>query len=291
MTRLFITLLFSPLLAQSPPDLLLNKADLLIRNGKPADAETTTRDYLHDHPTSGEGHFLLGSILFLEKKATDSLAEYTEGAKYRVPSARDLTVVGSDYVLLNDFSDADKWFSKVVEWTPQDAHAWYNLGRTKYNENRFDEAIDDFKHVLQLDPGDVKAADNLGLSYGAIGRNEEAYAAYRQAIKLEENAKDNNSGPYFDWGSLLIENNRIAEALPLLMQALEISPDDFRVHRELGKVYRYQNDLTRAQAELEKAIELAPRNPELHFILAQIYRKQGQTDKARQETDRYTALK
>ena len=292
-------LLFIPAIrscfSQTPPqnstDLLLNKADLFAREGQLGAAESAAREYLQDHSTSADGHFLLGSILFLQSKAKESLAEYTAGAKYRVPGARDLKVVASDYVLLSDFADADKWFTKVVEWTPEDVQAWYDLGRTKYNENRFEEAITAFKKVLQLDPANVKAADNLGLSYGAVGRNDEAIDAYQRSIALQEKSGDKNAGPYLDLGSLLIEDNRQEEALPLLDRALAISPGDYRVHRELGKAYLHLNQLEKARAELEKAIELAPRNAPLHFVLAQVYRKQGLTDKAKQETDRYTELK
>ncbi len=184
---------------------------------------------------SADGHFMLGYILFLEKKASESLAEYTEGAKYGVPNARDLKVVASDYVVLSDFADADKWFTKLVEWTPRDVQAWYDLARTKYTENRFDEAISDFKQALQLDPANVKAEDNLGLSYAALERYDEATDAYKRAIALEEKDGSKNSGPYLDYGSLLIDTNNVEDALPLLEKALAISPDDYRIHRELGK--------------------------------------------------------
>jgi tetratricopeptide (TPR) repeat protein len=241
---------------------------------------------MQDHPTSADGHFLLGYVLFLEAKAKDSLAEYTDGAKYRPPSAQDLKVVASDYVVLGDFADADKWFTKVVEWTPQDLQAWYDLGRTKYNENRFDEAISAFKRTLQLDPANARAEDNLGLSYAALGRNDEAAAAYRRAITL-----DSKSMACLDFGSLLIEDNHVEDALPLLTQALSNSPGDYRVHRELGKAYLHLNQLEKARAELEKAIELSPKTAPLHFMLAQVYRKQGLTEKAKAETERYAELK
>lgn len=272
-------------------ELLLNKADSLIRQGQLTAAENAAREYIQQHAQSAAGYYMLGHILFLEKKAKESLAQYTEGAKYSVPSARDLTIVASDYVLLNDFADADKWFTKVTEWTPHDTLAWYNLARTKYNENLFEEAIQTFKKVLQLDPSNVKAFDNLGLCYQALERTDEAAAAYKRAMELEPSEPARNSGPYLDYGSLLVENNNMSGALPLLDKALEISPDDFRVHRELGKAYMHLNDFEKARAELQKAIELAPRNAPLHFMLAQVYRKQGLQDRAKQETDTYSELK
>jgi tetratricopeptide (TPR) repeat protein len=52
--------------------------------------------------------------------------------------------------------------------------ARYLLGRTKYNENRFAEAITSFERVLALRPKDVQAEDNLGLSQQGLGHTEQA---------------------------------------------------------------------------------------------------------------------
>src|SRR5579875_1694703 len=130
----------------------LFEARQLLHDGKISAAENNTRQYLAQNAASPDGHYLLGEILFLEKKARASLGEFTEAAKYRTPTATELMIVGSDYVLLADYRDADKWFSKVVSWEPNNLQAWYYLARTKYNENRFEEAIETFQHLLQLDP-------------------------------------------------------------------------------------------------------------------------------------------
>ncbi len=275
--------------AHSSPDDPLSAARSLIQSGRLADAEREIRHYLEIHKNSADAHFLLGYILFKQQKAKESLAEYTEGAKYRTPSARDLEVVGGDYVLLQDFSDADKWFTKSVEWDPGNFQTLYYLGRTKYNENRFDEAVAVFKKCLELDPRSVKAEDNLGLSYAALGRTEDALAAYKQAISWDNNLPK-DSGPYIDLGSLLVDNNRSSEAVPYLLEALRCAPQDLRAHRELGKAYLHLNELAKAQSELEKSVEIAPQNAPIHFMLAQVYRRRGMAEKARMESERYAAL-
>ncbi len=276
--------------ARSATDAPLAEARSLLNLGKVSDAERVMRRYLEVHKTSAEGHFLLGYVLFKKQDAKASLAEYTEGAKYRKPEAVDLEVVAGDYVLLKNYPDADKWFTKAVEWNPNDVLGWYYLGRTKYNENRFDEAVRAFQECLKLDPRNVKAEDNLGLSYEGLNRTEEAFAAYRTAIEWQKDAPEKNSGPFLDLGSLLVDTGRAEEGLPHLMEAVRLSPEDYRTHRQLGKAYMRLDQLDKAHVELEKAAELAPQNAPLHFMLAQIYRKQGLMDKAKLETDRYTAL-
>src|SRR5215472_11500803 len=125
-------------IAQSDP---LAQARSLLDAGKLAQSESVLRSYLATNPESADAHFLLGYALFREQKAKESLAEFTAGAKYRRPRADELKVVAADYVILSDYSDADKWFSQVVAEAPNDADSWYLLGRTKYSENEFQAAI------------------------------------------------------------------------------------------------------------------------------------------------------
>jgi len=275
--------------AQSNDPQLLQARQFLAAD-KLNQAEQTARSYIADHATSADGHYLLGKILFLEKKARESLAEFTEGAKYRTPSAEDLKVVASDYVVLGDYRDADRWFTKVVQWTPGDVQGWYYLGRTKYNENRFEEAIDAFHRCLELDGKNVKAEDNLGLSYAGLGRNDDAAAAYRNAIDWQRNAATQDPGPYLDLGTLLVETGKSAESIPYLTKAADLSPDDPKAHNQLGKAYLHTNQLAKAQAELERAVALAPNDAPEHFMLGQIYHKEGMESKAKAEMARFTAL-
>ena len=302
--------------AQQPSTLA--KAKSLLDEGKLNEAELAVRQYLVQYPNSGDAHFLLGYVLFRliqaqalsaagldaaspygadvsdtkfrDAKAKESLAAYTAGAKYRSPSALDLKIVALDYVLLQNYTDADKWLTKSLEWNPRDAEGWYYLGRTKYNENRFEEAINAFEQCLKLDPGNVKAEDNLGLSYAGLGRTEEAINAYKKAMDWQTQVANKNPGPFIDLGSLLLEQNQAENAVAYLLQAVEIAPREFSAHEQLGKAYSHLNQLQKAQSELEKAVELAPQIARLHFLLGQVYRRQGLIDKARAELDRFAKL-
>jgi tetratricopeptide (TPR) repeat protein len=291
-TVLFAVILVKPstIMAAFTADDPLSEARSLLQAGQISAAEQATRRYLNAHNDSADGHYLLGYILFKKQDAKASLAEYTEGAKYRTPSAHDLEVVGGDDVILGDYSDAEKWFTKCVQWDPGNWQALYYLGRTKYNENRFEEAVKVFTQCLQAEPRSVKAEDNLGLSLEGLGRTEEAIAAYRNAISWDKSATVSNSAPYIDLGNILVENDRSGEAVPYLLDALQLSPQDLRAHRALGKAYLYLNQLEKAQAEYEKCVQLAPESAPNHYMLAQVYRKRGLMEKARFETQRYAEL-
>jgi Flp pilus assembly protein TadD len=268
----------------------LAKARVLLQNGSVTEADQSVRRYLESHPESSDAHYLLGLILFKENRPKDSLAEYTAGAQHRGPSAYDLEVVALNYVLLGDYMNADTWLTKSVSLDSHNWQSWYYLGRTKYNENRFEEAIHAFEQCIKLSPENVKAEDNLGLSYAGLGRAEEAEAAYREALRWQSQLLEQDPGPYLDLGILLIEQNRPQEAVGYLARAAQIAPEDPRTHEHLGKAYDRLNDLPKAQTELEKAVAAKPDDPALHFLLGQVYRREGFKEKAKAEFDRSAML-
>ena len=311
------------------PENLLADSKSFFLKGDLADADRAVRLYLESHPNSSDAHFLLGHILFREiqaraviekqlqapvpdpmgaKKAMGSgpsdatgskavqemakasLAEFNAGAKFRTPTADDLKTVAFNYILLADFADADKWLTKMLEWAPDDWEGWYHLGRTKYNEDRFAEAISAFQQCLKLNPQNVQAEDNLGLSLAGLGRNDEAAAAYHQAIAWQARSLTKNPGPYIDLGSLLIDQNRANDSISFLLQAVEIAPAEWRAHELLATAYTRVQEFPRAQTELERAIELSPQAANLHCMLAPIYHRQGLEEKAKAEYEHCVEL-
>lgn len=250
-----------------------------------AQAEKALRVYLEKNPSSADAHFLLGYALFREKRAKESLAEFTEGAKFQHPAASDLKIVAADYVMLGDLPDADKWLTAVTQETPKDTEAWYLLGRAKYNENRFEEAIQCFRQTLALQANDVKAEDNLGLSYQGLNRMDEAKAAFETAISWEKDLPVKDAQPYLNLGSLLADQDELQQALAYLQQAVALAPHNPKAHEELGRVYDLLKMPEKAQQELEQAVKLAPDAGGLHFKLGQIYRRQGKQELAQQQFD------
>jgi tetratricopeptide (TPR) repeat protein len=274
-----------PLAAQSQqsPDPLAEPRTLL-SEGKLASAESALHNYLKEHPTSAEAHFLLGYVLFREQKAVESLAEFTAGARVRRPKADELKTVASDYVLLGDFADADKWFTEVAQEDPNDADAWYLLGRTKYNENAFADAISSFERSLALRPKYIEAENNLGLAWRELNNPEKAKTAFQAAIDWQGDGPTDPQ-PFLNLGTLLADQNDFDRSVPYLAKAASLSPGNPKVHEELGQVYEAQKNPPKAQDELEKAVALAPDVSALHFRLGQIYRHEGFRERAQQEFD------
>jgi tetratricopeptide (TPR) repeat protein len=287
-----------------------------------SEAEAATRDYLLAHAGSADAHFLLGFILFRQvqgkwleagekdsealryntgdlsgslvayrdAKVKESLAEFTIGAKYHVPKAFDLKIVALDYILLKDYIDADHWLTRSLQWDARDAQAWYYLGRTKYSESQFPEAIEAFAQCLKVEPRNIQAENNVGLSYEALGRWDQAIQAFKNAIDWEVQSPVKDPQPFTELAHLYLNQNQPEEAVPYLSQSIGISPNVSKAHETLGKAYSLLHRLPEAQVELEKAVALEPERASLHCMLGQIYRQEGMVAEAKAEFDRCAAL-
>jgi tetratricopeptide (TPR) repeat protein len=260
----------------------LSEARGLMNSGELGQSEASLQTYLRGHSNSAEAHFLLGYVLFREKKPKESLAEFTAGAAVKRPDAIELKTVAADYVLLGDFSDADHWYTEVTSEKPDDVDAWYLLGRTKYNEGHYDEGVKSFERALALRPKYVEAENNLGLCWHELNQLDKAKAAYQTAIDWQ-GSPPTDAQPYLNMGSLLADQGDFAGALANLSKAVALSPENPKIHEELGSVYASQDALPKAQAALERAAILAPNSSGIHFKLANVYRKEGKREEAKRE--------
>jgi tetratricopeptide (TPR) repeat protein len=304
------------------PETGLAAAKSLLQQGLITQSEKATRDFLHQHADSAEGHYLLGHILFDEireeyvgeeqkkgenfrysdavapplaairdAKARESLAELSAGARYQSPSASDLKIVGLNYLLLKDQPSAEQWLNASVMLNPHDAQAWFYLGRTKYSETQYAGAIEAFTHCLKLEPRNVTAEYNVGLSYEGLNQNDEAIQAYENAITWQAQSEAKSPDPFVALARLYLHQNEAEKAVPYLTQAVAAFPQLSLSHEELGKVYSVLHRLPEAQEQLEKAVQLSPKKASLRCLLGQVYQQQKMTAKAQAEFGRCTSIR
>lgn len=268
----------------------LDAARALIRQGKAREAEAAVRRCIDAGNDSESARSLLGLILYQEGRWADSLAEFTHAAKFRTPGASELIVVGLDYVMLKDMGKADQWMTIAAQREPNNDAIWRYLGGIKYSENRFTEAIDAYNRCLSLHPHDVLVEDGIGRSLEGLSRDQDAAAAFRTAMDWQAANAKKQPQPLLHLGALLARGGQSQAALPLLLSAESLAPEDADIHEQLGTVYLQMGKLKDAQSQIETARKLAPGNSHLHWLLATIYRKEGLVDEANRELHEYSSL-
>ena len=164
-------------------------------------------------------------------------------------------------------------------------------------------------------PNDAQAVGKLGMLLDLYGRADDAELCYRRAHLLEPSSF---KWPYY-WGSLLFNQKRLQEAVPVLTGALELQPlyvpaklklaealldtgeiktaaelyngilkdypDTAEAYYGLGRVQAARGDQNSAAEKYRKACDLFPTYGAAHYGLALAYRKLGRLSEAKEQIE------
>lgn len=247
-----------------------------------ADEESSLLAQLATRPNSAELLYQLAHVEQRLGKARLSLDHFTAAARLAHPTSAQLHSVALDYVLLHDYDDAIHWLEVAVSLDPQSTDNLYALGRCYFSRDRYTDAAAAFQRVLSIDPHHLKARENLGLALAATDQNDAAEDALRTAMQWAD-PHSSDEWPYLDYGSFLLDNNRPAEALPMLQNAARIRPTSALCHERLGRALLATHNAAAAAPELQQAVTLDPTEPKFHFEFGRALREIGNSDGAREQ--------
>jgi tetratricopeptide (TPR) repeat protein len=180
----------------------------------------------------------------------------------------------------------------AIRLDPFNASAHYFLGRLLYTDNRFDEAIEETNKAITLAPGFVRAYENLGLCYEGKRDLAEAERWYLKAVDRQATSEIKTEWPMLDLATMMIHQNRYAEAKPYLIQAIAINPRNTESLIQMGILLQRTGDLKGALDQFRAAIQSdqagdQPGLASAYYQAAQLCKKLGYADEATQYFDKF----
>lgn len=107
------------------------------------------------------------------------------------------------------------------------------LGEAFASRKDFKDAADEFRQVVQLSPGDFGAKYNLALALIELQQDDEA-----QAILVELAKTWNDPHVFYTLGKMQFDRGNVSGAIGNLEKAAALSPNSGPIHRELADAYR-----------------------------------------------------
>ncbi|MGW8178975.1 MAG: tetratricopeptide repeat protein [bacterium] len=142
------------------------------------------------------------------------------------------------FFLLKDYEKYKASLLALLEKKPNDAEAYYHLGRYYYESNLFADGLKAFKKSTALDPTQHKAYFFLGWCQQAGGDTESAKQSFRTSARIVQTGKINYGWPFTDLGELLVTEGRYDEGLGWLYRGVRNDPELPYTHCKDGKVRR-----------------------------------------------------
>jgi DNA-binding winged helix-turn-helix (wHTH) protein/TolB-like protein/Flp pilus assembly protein TadD len=142
------------------------------------------------------------------------------------------------------------------------AYEYYLRGLDFYGRHNFPQAIVMLEKSRDVDPNYALTWAYLGASYTSdaafeLGGREQyrkAQAAYERALRIQPAQIEAR----MFLANLLVDNGKVEQAVPLLLDALHTNPNRADIHWELGYAYRFGGMLPQSVAECELARQLDP---------------------------------
>ena len=154
-------------------------------------------------------------------------------------------------------TDESLWLD-VTEKSPANGRGLMNYGLTQMRIGKYDVALDYFERALKYTPYYATLYINLGVVKGAMGKIPEAEESFKKALMY---GPDNYS-TYYYYARFLNEHNRNAEAIPLAVQAVKLSPGYITARYLLMSIYSYEYQWDNLKGIAEETLQIFPNDPQ-----------------------------
>jgi Tfp pilus assembly protein PilF len=145
-------------------------------------------------------------------------------------------------------------------------------GLKALEERRYDAAVQSFTKAIAADAKDYTAHFNLALAYSFLNKDDEGIAEYRKTLEL----KPGLPAAEVNEGMLLFRQNRPADALPLLEDAITQKPKDYQTLYYLAQCQLETGALAKAEGNFRTAIEVNSKSAAAELGLAHALAHQQQ---------------
>jgi tetratricopeptide (TPR) repeat protein len=181
--------------------------------------------------------------------------------------------------------------------TPDRAAAYYHFTLAHMYEEQVangrselaNKAIEEYRAAIDADPNSAYLTSGLAELYNKIGRIRDAVVEAQDLIKRNPNNLEarrllgriylRSLGDMQAGGG---SESVLKLAIEQYEQIVRLQPDSMDDHLLLGRLYRLNNDLQKAESEFKIAVKLQPDSEEAVTTLAYLYNELGDTARAAQ---------
>ena len=161
----------------------------LFRQSSPpltANADVETKS-IHQLPGGMASLAVEAQSYYSAKQYGKAEADYQEILRHDENNGLALANLAAIELEENKLDDADKHIEAALAQSPNDAYNLTVLGRIRFAEARYDEALDALSRAGNLDPQNPDIENYLGVTLAEKGLRAQAETALRRAVQLDPN--------------------------------------------------------------------------------------------------------
>jgi tetratricopeptide (TPR) repeat protein len=156
-----------------------------------------------------------------------------------------------------------------------------------YVDKNAEGGLEDFRSAVAAAPGYYEAYYQIALADLALGKKPEAEDSLRKSIEI---SRDKYGEAEVGLGTMMLERGETAQGEKTVRHGIELNPDYWLGHFELGRALLTENRLSEALESADQAKSLAPSAPIVYRLLSNIHLQQKDYPALLNDLDAYLKL-
>ena len=182
--------------------------------------------------------------------------------------------LGDAYYQQENHEQARTSYQRTIELDPGLERYFFNQGKSAFDAEQFDLALEPFSKFLLIYPADIETTYLLGRSHEALGNTENAQRLYARTLELDPNHTD----VLMRSARIYRDQNDPQSALTMLTKLIGIEPTNVDAHYLSGKLYIELGHSEEALDAFLETIHLDVNRLDAHYQIVALYEQQGDID-------------
>jgi len=256
-------------LKQHPNSVLLKllKAELLIFDNDYDAATVLLKDLQAIEPTNEEIYVQQASIFSKKDEHQKAINSLKIALAYTDDKADVLSMIGMEYLYLDNFDEARLNFAKCLDVDFEDYSSLYNVIYCFDMQNQHEEAVAYLNNYIDKDPYSEVAWHQLGRQYFILENYKEALRAFDYSVLIDEQFV----GAYLEKAKTLEQLNEYSEAIENYKITIELDDPTSFVFLRIGECYEILKKNTLAIQFYKKAVHEDPLLDKGWLAITQLY--------------------
>jgi len=171
---------------------------------------------------------------------------------------------------------------------PQKARDLMASGEKKlYSDKNPQAALTDLQQAVSVAPAYYEAYYQIGMAYLTLGTKADAEKNFQKSVEV---SNDKYGEPVIGLASFLIDTGDLAKSETMTRHGLELSPNSWFGHYQLGRILFTENKLADAEKSADQARSLAPNAAIIYRLLSNIHLTQKNYPALVQDLNAYIKL-